>query len=684
MSSASLFLQGQKTSAGVNIQNDTRGGNSMPAVPIDQHQAKVLEPQQLKPLQLKDAGDEKPRLLKAFQLQQASAEPPKGDTPTPTQTGRFVFQRKENNTGLPDNLKVGVENMSGFTMDDVKVHYNSGKPAQLQAFAYAQGTDIHIGPGQEKHLPHEAWHVVQQKQGRVQATLQMKQGIAVNDDGGLENEADVMGNKALQKQTIDHKTTNGLNNSGKLDAGVVSEVTQLKQIAYRGINGLTHLVVMTDEGSLYNSEDWLKNEREEVKSGDLLTIDLDDKVFSRRGIDQETNWKQDATGGSKNLWVSAVELNHKKLGADQYVRMEMLSEGTEEIPKKMHSVWVQGDYQENPEAQHGLATRKGTDSEDWVNMIWLYNSGEDDEEGFAPELQTESLKVDFGKFPKVFERSFVDEMGRWKRRGTMPKWVDAWLPILEVLMAKKSYITMSDIMRMIILYYEGGVYMDVKIQVDTKSDLTTAPKLLINTVNFYDRENWAIMANTGCRMIEEIMTRTLAQFPNEEELSTYPENYSDGSGREGRTHAELHENRGVWNIIERYRQHSKETSLTLTNPRPVNSWTNTYDDRDPEIIRAEQIKANREEINKVELKLGKAIEEKKGLEQLQLLKNFPNMWGTRGLTEKYFDNLPDKISDLDSKIELFNMELQCLRNPQPDSEENSDDLEYLMKQLGDL
>jgi hypothetical protein len=25
--------------------------------------------------------------------------------------------------------------------------------------------DIHIGPGQEKHLAHEAWHTVQQKQG---------------------------------------------------------------------------------------------------------------------------------------------------------------------------------------------------------------------------------------------------------------------------------------------------------------------------------------------------------------------------------------------------------------------------------------------------------------------------------------------------------------------------------------
>ena len=107
-----------------------------------------------------------------------------------------VIQAKSNNTGLPDNLKTGIETLSGHSMDDVKVHYNSAKPAQLQAHAYAQGTDIHLGPGQEGHLPHEAWHVVQQKQGRVKPTLQMKRGIAVNDDTQLEHEADVMGAKA--------------------------------------------------------------------------------------------------------------------------------------------------------------------------------------------------------------------------------------------------------------------------------------------------------------------------------------------------------------------------------------------------------------------------------------------------------------------------------------------------------
>ena len=82
-------------------------------------------------------------------------------------------------------------------MADVRVNYASRKPAQLQALAYVRGNEIHLGPGQEKQLPHEAWHVVQQMQGRVKPTLQLKAGIAVNDDPRLEREADIMGSRAL-------------------------------------------------------------------------------------------------------------------------------------------------------------------------------------------------------------------------------------------------------------------------------------------------------------------------------------------------------------------------------------------------------------------------------------------------------------------------------------------------------
>jgi hypothetical protein len=105
--------------------------------------------------------------------------------------------QRPNHTGLPDGLKSGVESLSGISMDGVKVHYNSAQPAQLNALAYTQGTDIHVAPGQKQHLPHEAWHVVQQAQGRVQPTMQIKDGVSINDDQGLEREADVMGARAL-------------------------------------------------------------------------------------------------------------------------------------------------------------------------------------------------------------------------------------------------------------------------------------------------------------------------------------------------------------------------------------------------------------------------------------------------------------------------------------------------------
>ncbi|SFL12415.1 YD repeat-containing protein [Paenibacillus sp. 1_12] len=103
--------------------------------------------------------------------------------------------------GMPSQLKEGVESLSGMGMDDVKVHYNSSKPQELNALAYAQGADIHLGPGQEKHLPHEAWHVVQQKQGRVNPTMQAKSGVSINDDAALESEADRMGQQAVQMKT---------------------------------------------------------------------------------------------------------------------------------------------------------------------------------------------------------------------------------------------------------------------------------------------------------------------------------------------------------------------------------------------------------------------------------------------------------------------------------------------------
>jgi Domain of unknown function (DUF4157) len=132
-----------------------------------------------------------------------------------------------NRTALPNKLKAGIESLSGLAMDDVKVHYNSPKPAEVKALAHTQGSNIYVGQGQEKHLPHEAWHVVQQKQGRVKPTDVLTKGASINDDPGLEREADEMGARASQAGFSEHVQKNNLS---PVSQTVQREVMQFKKV----------------------------------------------------------------------------------------------------------------------------------------------------------------------------------------------------------------------------------------------------------------------------------------------------------------------------------------------------------------------------------------------------------------------------------------------------------------------
>lgn len=102
---------------------------------------------------------------------------------------------EKDKTGIPNRMKKGFEHSSGFSFDDVRVHYNSEKPAQLHAHAYTQGNEVYVAPGQEKHLPHELGHVVQQKSDMVKPTGEIG-GLPLNDDEAMENGADMIAKRA--------------------------------------------------------------------------------------------------------------------------------------------------------------------------------------------------------------------------------------------------------------------------------------------------------------------------------------------------------------------------------------------------------------------------------------------------------------------------------------------------------
>ncbi len=99
-------------------------------------------------------------------------------------------EQRPNLTGIPMQMKLDFERRSGLSLDDVRVHYNSDKPEKIDALAYTQGTQVYMGPGQERHLRHELGHVVQQKQGIIRPTTWIH-GLPVNDSLELERAADL-------------------------------------------------------------------------------------------------------------------------------------------------------------------------------------------------------------------------------------------------------------------------------------------------------------------------------------------------------------------------------------------------------------------------------------------------------------------------------------------------------------
>lgn len=191
--------------------------------------------------------------------------------------------RVDSSNGLPPALRGGIEALSGMDMSDVAVHRNSSKPAQLNALAYAQGNDIHLGPGQDRHLPHEAWHVVQQRQGRVRPTVQLKTGIDINDDTALEREADVMGARALSAAR-----------HGPLQAQAAEVPGRMQVIARKVIQAQFSVQVMLDEFDIDDpvtgGPEAARTTHKELRIASVHIADRPDGLFKPAEKSHTTAW----------------------------------------------------------------------------------------------------------------------------------------------------------------------------------------------------------------------------------------------------------------------------------------------------------------------------------------------------------------------------------------------------------
>ncbi|MBK7337611.1 MAG: DUF4157 domain-containing protein [Saprospirales bacterium] len=122
--------------------------------------------------------------------------------------GSAIQRQEEGGSGasgpssLPESLVNSASEHFGSDFSDVQVHTDSQKAGDLGALAYTQGKDIHFAPNTydpasstgKSLIGHELTHVVQQSEGRVQATGEID-GMPLNDDHSLEREADDMGSR---------------------------------------------------------------------------------------------------------------------------------------------------------------------------------------------------------------------------------------------------------------------------------------------------------------------------------------------------------------------------------------------------------------------------------------------------------------------------------------------------------
>ncbi|HEY2496214.1 MAG TPA: hypothetical protein VGK24_04020 [Candidatus Angelobacter sp.] len=215
----------------------------------------------------------------------------------------------------------------------------------------------------------------------------------------MEKEADVSGISAVSGQAQE-KTVQAMHPSPAQD------VVQCVNIQPKGIGGLTHLVEMTREGHIYN-EDWMENEREEVRHGDRLHVDLDDAWYSRRGIHQEIHWERDKTGEPQHLWLGAVELNGGRLGRDRYVRQEMLIDPIlVQIPRSEEDVDASIDQLAKV---LGVMGKQPTHTDACKRL-------KDEITGLKKELHITSAPVliDLGRIGEILEKTLqaIEELGR--------------------------------------------------------------------------------------------------------------------------------------------------------------------------------------------------------------------------------------------------------------------------------
>lgn len=110
--------------------------------------------------------------------------------------------QNESVNGISHSENNAVKELSGGKVDlhesGAKVETTSSSDSRLKSVgARSMAVQGQAIVGDSRDRGHEIWHLAQQEMGQVQPTTEIN-GTPVNDDKGLENDADVKGAKIMQ------------------------------------------------------------------------------------------------------------------------------------------------------------------------------------------------------------------------------------------------------------------------------------------------------------------------------------------------------------------------------------------------------------------------------------------------------------------------------------------------------
>lgn len=243
-----------------------------------------------------------------------------------------VFPSSRQNPNLPQDLQANMENSFGQDFSGVGIHRNSQQAQRLNALAYTQGESIHFAPGEfnphsergRNLIGHEFAHVVQQRSGVVQPTAVLGKGLALNDNQGLENEANNLGKKAVQGEAVGkyQSPSLGMRNSIRLPAQMKGKVLQLakKTSHYGDFTDESYTAIKDGSGKEIGVEMYLK-----FKPGKNVDAKMIGLTQSVRSVEKGTPF---AIGGDptiKSRMITskdAVKISSPAKGTDEGIQID--------------------------------------------------------------------------------------------------------------------------------------------------------------------------------------------------------------------------------------------------------------------------------------------------------------------------------------------------------------------------